>query len=1070
MAADVEERRCARRLAVQALYQMELAGASAEEAIDSALLVVESDDSAAGSGSEELPSDVASDARVDAPPEAALALRLALQVGHHRAAIDEKIDGAGARWRLERMARMDAQVLRLAVAEMTGPDAPPIAVVIDEAIRLARDFCGDESPQFVNGVLDAVARTMLEDKVPNAGEAERVSVEATDKDRFRFDPRIEGRWQEIWKSRGIFKAGRRPDAERRYVLEMFPYPSGDLHMGHGKNYYIGDSLTRYYVMQGYDVLHPFGWDAFGLPAENAAIKTGRPPGEWTLQNIAESKGSLEAAGIIYDWDCEVTTCKPDYYRWTQWLFQLLYRRGLAYRAKATVNWDPVDQTVLANEQVDAQGRSWRSGALVEKRDLDQWFFRITDYAERLLEDLDELSGWPEKVKAMQRNWIGRSEGAQVEFAVGAAGDSISVFTTRPDTLFGATFLVLAPEHALVETLTTVDQREAMDDYVAAASRRSDVERQNLDREKTGVFTGSYAENPVNGESVPVWVADYVLTGYGTGAIMAVPAHDERDFAFAEKFEISRRTVIVPEGETPPIAEPDAAYIGEGVLVNSGDWDGVPNREAGEGIVTRLEAASQGGAKVTYRLRDWLVSRQRYWGTPIPMLHRPDGTIVPVPDKDLPVVLPVIEDYKPRGRSPLAASEEFVNAVDPETGGVAFRDTDTMDTFVDSSWYFLRYADATNTEEIWSKAAMERWLPVDQYIGGVEHAILHLLYSRFITKVLFDEGLVPESEPFRALFTQGMVQRRVQTPLSLGEDGQLLAPESLCKSIGIEARSLPQSEMQTALRAASHDLVEKDGLFFARSGPEKMSKSAGNGVPMGPFIREHGSDVARITILFSAPAENNMEWSDEGVAGAERFLTRITTLVGKDREALTALRASAAAEIAAAEAGRVEGEGDRDLLRLLHASVKKVSEDLEKLAFNTSIAALMEMLNQLQKHRAAHADLSPTYVATIGVFLRLLAPFAPHLAEELHSWLGHGESIFDGGWPSYSAEALVEDSFEIVLQINGKVRGRFSVAADVSKEALEGIAVENEKVQAALEGKEVRKIIVVPGRLVNVVIG
>ncbi len=1059
-----DPRSLARRLAVQALYQMEFAGAAAEEAIEAALVVVDTDDPSFESQAQESAN---SHAR---RPEVASALALARQVAENRAAIDDAIEGAGARWRLDRMARMDAQVLRLAVAEMMIPEGPPKAVVIDEAIRLAQDFCGDDSPQFVNGVLDAVARSMVEDGTRTEDEVGRARVEAVDKDRFRFDPAIEARWQSSWRDKGIFKSGRRPDAERRYVLEMFPYPSGDLHMGHGKNYYIGDSLTRYYVMQGYDVLHPFGWDAFGLPAENAAIKTGRPPGEWTFQNIEESKRSLDAAGIIYDWDCEVTTCKPDYYRWTQWLFQLLYRRGLAYRAKATVNWDPVDQTVLANEQVDAQGRSWRSGALVEKRELDQWFFRITDYAERLLADLDGLDGWPEKVKAMQRNWIGRSEGAEVSFSVGESGDVISVFTTRPDTLFGATFLVLAPEHPLVGTLTDDTHREPMSTYVAQAARRSDVERQNLDREKTGVFTGTYATNPVNGEAVPVWVADYVLTGYGTGAIMAVPAHDERDFSFAEKFGIPRRTVIVPEGADAPASEPGAAFVDDGVLVNSGEWDGVPNRKAGAKIVERLAAESRGGPKITYRLRDWLVSRQRYWGTPIPMLHRPDGTIVPVPEADLPVVLPEIDDYKPRGRSPLAADADFVNVTDPETGGAAFRDTDTMDTFVDSSWYFLRYVDARNTEAIWSKEAVERWMPVDQYIGGVEHAILHLLYSRFITKVLFDEGLVHDSEPFRALFTQGMVQRRVQTALEVQSDGHLLAPESLCKSIGIEARPLSRSEMEACLRKASHTLVEKEGQVFARSGPEKMSKSAGNGVPMGPFIREHGSDVARITILFAAPAENNMEWSDEGVSGAERFLTRITTLVGKDREVLTAHRLKQAAGIAQAEAGHTDDAEDRDLLRLMHAGIKKVSEDLEKLAFNTSIAALMEMLNELQRYRSAHQELSPTYVATIGVFLRLLAPFAPHLAEELYAWIGHEQSIFDSGWPACAEEALVEDSFEIVLQINGKVRDRFSVPADIDKEALEQAALQQEKVQVALEGKAVRKIIVVPGRLVNVVVG
>ena len=479
---------------------------------------------------------------------------------------------------------------------------------------------------------------------------------------------------------------------------MFPYPSGDLHMGHGKNYFIGDSLTRYYVMRGYDVLHPFGWDAFGLPAENAAIKTGRPPRDWTHGNIAESKRSLHAAGLMYDWSREVTTCEPDYYRWTQWLFLLMYRRGLAYRATATVNWDPIDQTVLANEQVDAAGRSWRSGALVEKRELSQWFFRITAYAERLLVDLDKLEAWPEKVRAMQRNWIGRSAGAEAQFRIPGREESVTVFTTRPDTLFGATFLVLAPEHPLVAKLTSGDRRAEVEAYVAQARRRTEIDRQNTEREKTGVPIGATCVNPVSGDEIPIWIADYVLMGYGTGAIMAVPAHDSRDFAFARTMGLPIRTVIVPGGESPTAA-PTEAWTGDGVMVSSGPYDGQNNRSAGRAITAWLEEQGRGRAAVTYRLRDWLVSRQRYWGAPIPMLHRPDGTVVPVPESDLPVRLPQIGDYLPHGKSPLASSEEFVRAKDPETGETVRRDTDTMDTFVDSSWYFLRYADARNDQAI-----------------------------------------------------------------------------------------------------------------------------------------------------------------------------------------------------------------------------------------------------------------------------------------------------------------------------------------------------------------------------------
>ena len=896
-----------------------------------------------------------------------------------------------------------------------------------------------------------------------------MSRDEQDRDPNRFDPAIEPRWRTYWAEQGIFRAGRRPDAERKYILEMFPYPSGDLHMGHGKNYFIGDSLARYYVMRGYDILHPFGWDAFGLPAENAAIKRGGHPRDWTHGNIAESKQSLEAAGLMYDWSREVTTCEPDYYRWTQWLFLLMYRRGLAYRATATVNWDPVDQTVLANEQVDANGRSWRSGALVEKRELSQWFFKITDYAERLLNDLDKLEAWPEKVRAMQRNWIGRSEGAEVVFSVPGRDETITVFTTRPDTLFGATFLVLAPEHPLVGALTEEGQRAEVEAYIEQAARRSEIDRQSLDREKTGVALGSTCVNPVNGQEVPIWIADYVLTGYGTGAIMAVPAHDTRDFAFARKMGLPVRTVIAPS-EGGASGEPAEAYTEDGVLVNSGEFDGRPNREAGRAITDSLEGRGLGKATVTYRLRDWLVSRQRYWGAPIPMLHRDSGEVVPVPESDLPVRLPEIDDYLPHGKSPLASSEEFVQAKDPETGAPVRRDTDTMDTFVDSSWYFLRYVDAQNEKAIWSPEAIQRWMPVDQYIGGVEHAILHLLYSRFITKVLYDEGLVPQDEPFRALFTQGMVQRRVWTELDTDASGALIAPESLQKTLGMSGEALSEGDMRARLKQGTHDLVVRGGRAHAVSGPVTMSKSAGNGVPMGPFIREHGSDVARITLLFAAPPENNMEWSDEGVGGAERFLNRLVGLFGPDRERIAAEKRGRGAEGLDALVASGEGlsEGEQALRRRLHVTIKRVTEGTEGFGFNTAIAALMELLNEAQKVRAAAPEASPFFCALGWTVTRLLAPFAPHLAEEFHTWFGGEGSVFDAGWPGWAEDALVEDTVEIALQVNGKVRDRLVVARDADREALEAQALANDKVQELVGGKTIRKVVVVPGRLVNVV--
>lgn len=881
----------------------------------------------------------------------------------------------------------------------------------------------------------------------------------------RFDPAIEPRWREFWQREGIFNAGRRPNAPHRYILEMFPYPSGDLHVGHLKNYVIGDALTRYYVMRGYDVLHPFGWDAFGLPAENAAIKFKRHPREWTYNNIAESKRSLEIAGIMYDWSREVTTCAPDYYRWNQWLFQLLYKKGLAYRAKSLVNWDPVDQTVLANEQVDAEGRSWRSGAKVEKRELEQWFFKITAYAERLLQDLDKLTDWPERVKVMQRNWIGKSEGAEVDFPIAGSSDVIKVFTTRPDTLWGATFMVLAPEHPLVAKLTTPEHKAAVDAYVAQARLKSEIDRTSTSKEKTGVFIGAYATNPVNDEQIPIWIADYVLTGYGTGAIMAVPAHDQRDFEFARQFGLPIKLVVQPEGQSISADDLTEAWPDEGVMVNSGPLDGVPaGKGPGQSVkaaIAWLEARGKGTGTINYRLRDWLISRQRYWGTPIPMIHRADGTVVPVPEAQLPVVLPEIDDYLPKGKSPLAAAESWVNVTDPDTGAPARRDTDTMDTFVDSSWYFLRYTDAQNDQEIFSKEAAARWMPVDQYIGGIEHAILHLLYSRFITKVLYDEGLVPDDEPFRALFTQGMVQRRVQTPLETVSPDIVRFPEVLRRKIELPAEAQTLENARAELKPHGYTLEQEGDQWIAVSGPVTMSKSAGNGIPVGPFVRQYGSDVARIVVLFAAPPENSMEWTDEGVSGAQRFLNRIVGLFGPDREAIAAAQGQALPALTSA--------ADKELYRRVNETIKKVTQDTEAFHFNTAISALMSLLNDAVSYRAATSEATPVFAWLAQTYVRLLAPFAPHLAEELHSWFGGAGTVYDTGWPEWDEAALVQDEIELVLQVNGKVRGKINVPAAADKTQLEQWALTNERVLAFIEGKPVRKVIVVPGKLVNVVV-
>ncbi len=869
----------------------------------------------------------------------------------------------------------------------------------------------------------------------------------------RYNPHeIEPKWQKYWDEIGLLEAKESGGTKKAYILVMFPYPSGDLHMGHLKNYTMGDLLARFRVQQGYSVLHPFGWDAFGLPAENAALKFGVSPADWTFGNIKQSKESLSLMGIRYDWSREVTTCLPEYYKWNQWIFLKMYERGLVYRKKSLVNWDPVEQSVLANEQV-IDGRGWRSGALVEKRELEQWYLKITDYAERLLADLEKLPRWPEKVKAMQRAWIGKSQGAEFDFPVKGHEAKIRVFSTRPDTIFGATFMVLAPEHELVAQITTPEQKAAVEAYVAVARMKSEVERQMEDREKTGVFTGAYAINPANGKEIPVWIADYVLSGYGTGAIMAVPGQDERDWEFAEKFGLEIiRTVQPPDGWQ------GKAYTEDGPAINSDFLDGLYMEEAKKKVIAWMEEKGIGLGKVNYRLRDWLISRQRYWGTPIPMIHCDSCGIVPVPYEQLPVELPTlrdVDDIRPKGKSPLAAHPEFYECECPKCGGKARRDTDTMDTFFDSSWYFLRYADAQNPELPFDPEKANFWMPVDQYIGGIEHAILHLLYSRFFTKFLHDLGMVEAEEPFEGLFTQGMVQgwTDVGEVEVRGDIIHFKNPERRAKL------EIPETlTLEEARKSGAELRTHEDGsIHFWKAAT--MSKSLGNGVMVGPFVKEQGADIARITILFAAPPENEMIWTEEGVQGAWRYLNRVYRMVA---EHLVELKAQGDL----LEPSALEG-ADKGLYQKLHQTIKKVTEDIEALRFNTAIAALMELLNSMSDYRKEQG-ITPVYRHAVLCYLQMLAPFAPHLAEELwHEF--HNASVFSALWPQVDKAALVVDSFELVVQVSGKVRGKTTVSTQASEEEIKRLAREIPNVQQHLLGKQVVKEIYIPGKLLNIVV-
>ncbi|MBE9044110.1 leucine--tRNA ligase [Pleurocapsales cyanobacterium LEGE 10410] len=853
---------------------------------------------------------------------------------------------------------------------------------------------------------------------------------------------VEQKWQQQWQESGIDRTPDSPpqrrinDRPKFYALSMFPYPSGNLHMGHVRNYVITDVIARLKRMQGYRVLHPMGWDAFGLPAENAAIDRGVPPAKWTYQNIAQMREQLKQLGLSIDWDREVATCSPDYYKWTQWLFLQFLDAGLAYQKEAAVNWDPIDQTVLANEQVDSEGRSWRSGAIVERKLLKQWFFKITNYAEKLLQDLDKLEGWPDRVKTMQANWIGKSVGAYLEFPVVGRDDKIAVFTTRPDTVYGVTYVVLAPEHPLTPEVTTPESQEAVSAFIEEIKGESEIERTAEDKPKRGILTGGKALNPFNGEEVPILIADYVLYEYGTGAVMGVPAHDVRDFKFATEKGLPIKTVIVPEDTTDVGAidqSPSEAYTEPGIIVNSEQFDGTPSVEGKTKIIEYAEQQGYGKARVQYRLRDWLISRQRYWGCPIPVIYCNTCGTVPVPDKDLPVELPESVELSGRGGSPLAQLDSWINVDCPCCGQPAQRETDTMDTFIDSSWYYLRYSDANNTETVFAKDKVNDWMPVDQYVGGIEHAILHLLYSRFFTKVLRDRGLLNFDEPFKRLLTQGMVQGLTYlNPNKSGKD----------------------KWVPSAIVDPSHPIDPDTGealeLLYAT-----MSKSKGNGVAPEDVIAQYGVDTARMFVLFKAPPEKDLEWDDADVEGQFRFLNRVWSLV-TSYDPVKVSKSS----------GELDKE-EKDLRRAIHTAIKEITEDLTgDYQFNTAVSELMKLSNALKDVKD---KTSAVYQEGIETLVLLLAPFAPHIAEELWSCLGNTESVHQQPWREVDPSALVVDEITLVVQIMGKTRGTIQVPAGSDKSALEKYATESDIAQKYLEGKEVRKVIVVPNKLVNFVV-
>lgn len=823
------------------------------------------------------------------------------------------------------------------------------------------------------------------------------------KEKYNFTE-IEKKWQDVWEKEDAFKTVEDYDKEKYYVLEMFPYPSGKLHMGHVRNYSIGDVIARFKRLKGYNVLHPMGWDSFGLPAENAAIKNDIHPAIWTDSNIAEMHRQLQGLGFSYDWDREVATCKEEYYKWMQWIFIQFYNKGLAYKKDNPVNWCPSCQTVLANEQV-VDGCCERCHTPVTKKRLSQWYLKITDYADRLLKDLDKMPGWPEKVKLMQKNWIGRSTGAEVTFEIENFSKKLQIYTTRPDTLFGVTYMVLAPEHPFVPELTNGTEYEAaVKAYQEECQHKSEIERTSLTKEKTGVFTGCYGINPVNGKKVPIFISDYVMMDYGTGAIMAVPAHDQRDFEFAKKFDLDIVPVVDNQNPEIDINNLTEAFVAEGTMINSGKYTGMNNKEAIEEITKDLEADGLGKAQVNYKLRDWLISRQRYWGCPIPMVYCEECGWVPEKEENLPVKLPTDVEFTGKGDSPLKTSKTFGETTCPCCGKKAVREFDTMDTFVDSSWYFLRYCDAHNSEKPFDKKKADYWMNVDQYIGGVEHAILHLLYARFFQMVMHDLGLVDAEEPFDNLLTQGM--------------------------------------------------VIKDGA--------KMSKSLGNIVSPEEIQAKYGADTARLFILFAAPPEKELDWSDAGVEGSYRFLNRVYRLV---QEYVNEIRG----DFRGSETITIQSAEDKALNFQLNATVKKVTEDAGgRFSFNTAISSIMELVNALYKYKQGEVNV-PLMNDAIEKLILILNPFVPHITEELWNDLGHEDRVYQQNWPEFDPAALELETVEIIVQVNGKLKDKMAFEKNAEKSAIEEAALASERVQDAIAGKSVVKTIVVPNKLINFVV-
>lgn len=819
-------------------------------------------------------------------------------------------------------------------------------------------------------------------------------------ERYEFK-RIEKKWQNYWEENNSFKSIEDPSKEKYYVLEMFPYPSGKLHMGHVRNYSIGDVVARFKHMQGFNVLHPMGFDSFGLPAENAAIKNGTPPADWTWNNIAEMEEQLKQLGLSYDWEREVQTCNPEYYRWMQWIFIQFFNKGLAYKKENPVNWCPSCQTVLANEQV-VDGVCERCKTPVGKKNLSQWYLKITDYADQLLENLNDLQGWPNKVKLMQENWIGKSIGANIDFKIDGTDKVLKVFTTRADTLFGCTYMVMAPEHPYVKELVKGTKfQDDVEDYVEKVQHMDEIQRTSTNNEKTGVFIGKYAINPVNQKKVPVFISDYVLMGYGTGAIMAVPAHDQRDFDFAKKFDIEIIPVVESNSSEIDVNNLTEAFDAEGKMINSGKFDGMNNRKAIPEMIKWLSEQKIGEKTINYKLRDWLISRQRYWGTPIPMIYCKDCGWLPEKEENLPVVLPTDVEFTGKGESPLATSKTFSKCTCPKCGKDAERELDTMDTFLDSSWYFLRYCDPKNTDKAFDKEKVDYWMNVDQYIGGVEHAILHLMYARFFQMALHDIGLVDCKEPFANLLTQGM--------------------------------------------------VNKDG--------KKMSKSIGNVVSPEEIINKYGADTARLFILFAAPPEKELDWSDAGVEGSYRFLNRVWRLVSEFVEK----------NYNSTDAIEIKSQDDKKLNLTLNATIKKITEDVSnRFNFNTAISSIMELVNELYKYKEKDDLNMPLLSDAVTKLVILLSPFTPHICEEMWQELGNKDSLVSVRWPGYDEKALVEDTKTIIVQVNGKLKERLSMPAGLSKTELENAVKSNENVIALISDLNIVKTITVPDKLVNFV--